>query len=479
MAAESTRSRATRDIVRQLFGRAFNLVLGVVVTAVVARGLGDAGFGEWSSALVVVQIAAYLANLGIEQVGVRRATAEPEREAEWVGATIALRALVSLPATLASIVAAVLIADNGDMATAGAIVSLTILLSGPNTVRILLQIRLRNDVNVAVMTFSSIVWGTAAIVTIAADGGIVPLAIAFALSELATTAVQVVVGLRSGAVVLGGSLHRIRDLWRVGLPLATAGLLVLAYARIDQILVLELVGAEAAGQYAAVYRILEQAHFLPLTVSLTLLPLISAAHPADPARVRELLQTTAGYLAVVSLPAFGFALAAAGPTIDLLYGSEFEAAAPALPVLMAAFVVICFGYLSGNMVVVLGLQRKYLLYALFGLVFNVGLNIALLPSVGFMAAAWVTLATEVLVVGLGWRAVLGELQFRPSLARAWRALLATAAMTALLLGLRLVDAPAVLLLLAALVTYPLLALAVRAVTLDELRELRAVRQARA
>ena len=97
--------------------------------------------------------------------------------------------------------------------------------------------------------------------------------------------VQVVVGLRAGPVVLTRSRELIGPLARVGLPLATAGLLVLAYARIDQILVFELVGAEEAGQYAAVYRILEQAHFLPLTVSLTLLPLISAAHPANPARV--------------------------------------------------------------------------------------------------------------------------------------------------------------------------------------------------
>ncbi len=166
-----------------------------------------------------------------------------------------LRALVSVPATLVSIVAALLVADNGDMATAGLLTSLTILTAGPETIRILLQIRLRNDVNVAVMTFSSIVWGAAAIVIASSGGGLVPLAIAFVASALATAVVQVVVGLRAGPVVLTRSRELIRPLARVGLPLATAGLLVLAYARIDQILVFELVGAEEAGQYAAVYRI--------------------------------------------------------------------------------------------------------------------------------------------------------------------------------------------------------------------------------
>lgn len=478
MATESTRSRATRDVVRQLLGRVLNLGLGVVVTAVIARALGDSGFGEWSSLLVVVQIAAYLADLGLEQVGVRRAAAEPEREAEWIGATIALRAVVSLPATLVSILVALLIADSDGMSLAGLLVSTTILLSGPNTIRALLQLRLRNDVNVAVMTFSSIVWGAAAIAVLAAGGGLVPLAIAFLAAAIATTVLQVWLGLRAGAVELLGSRHLWRPLARVGLPLATGGVLVLAYARIDQILVLEIVGTREAGLYAAVYRILEQAHFLPLTVSMTLLPLVSAAHPADPARVRELLQTTLEYLAVVALPALGVALAAAGPAIELLYGSEFADAAPALPILMGAFVVICFGYLSGNMVIVLGLQRRFVSYALIGLFFNVGLNLILLPRYGFLAAAWTTLATEILVVGLAWRAVLSELRFRPALGRVYRAILATAAMTLLLLGLRAIGTPAVPLLLAAALSYPLLAFLVRAISREDLRELRALRQQR-
>ena len=475
MATESTSSRATRDIVRQVVGRALNLGLGIVVTAVIARALGDAGFGEWSSLLVVVQLSGYLAHLGIEQVAVRQAAAEPEREAEWIGAAIALRALVSLPATLISIAAALLIAVDDEMALAGVIVSLTILGSGPDTIRALLQLRLRNDVNVAVMTFASVVWGTSAIVIAATDGGLVPLAVAFLLSTLATTVLQVAVGLRAGGIALLGSRDLWRPLARIGLPFMVAGVLVLAYARIDQILVLEINGAREAGLYAAVYRILEQAHFLPLAVSLTLLPLISAAYPSDPARVRELVQTTAGYLALVSLPALGLALAAAEPTIELLFGEAFVDASPALPVLMGAFVLICFGYLSGNLIVVLGLQRRLMRYALAGLIFNVGLNLALLPRYGFQAAAWITLATEVLVVGLAWRAVLGELRFRPDLGRVWRAALATAAMTLLLLGLRALDASAVVLVLAAAVSYPPLALLTRAISLDELRELRAVR----
>jgi O-antigen/teichoic acid export membrane protein len=211
-------------------------------------------------------------------------------------------------------------------------------------------------------------------------------------------------------------------------------------------------------------------------VSTTLLPLVSAAHPADPLRVRRLLQTTVDFLALVAFPALGVALAASGPAIELLFGNEFAAAAPALPVLMGAFVVICFGYLSGNMVIVLGLQRRFVFYALLGLFFNVCLNLLLLPRYGFLAAAWATLATELAVVSLAWGAVLAELRFRLDLSRVFRAALATAAMTLLLLALRALGTPALPQLLAAALSYPPLALLARAVRIEDLRELRALRQ---
>ena len=67
---------------------------------------------------------------------------------------------------------------------------------------------------------------------------------------------------------------------------------------------------------------------------------------------------------------------------------------------MAAFAVICFGYLGGNLVVLLELQRLFVRNAAIALVFNVVLNLLLIPPYGFLAAAWVTLATEILVVSL-------------------------------------------------------------------------------
>ena len=46
-ARHATRQRAASDILMQVVVRVLNLGVGVVVTAIVVRTLGQAGYGQW------------------------------------------------------------------------------------------------------------------------------------------------------------------------------------------------------------------------------------------------------------------------------------------------------------------------------------------------------------------------------------------------------------------------------------------------
>ena len=111
-----------------------------------------------------------------------------------------------------------------------------------------------------------------------------------------------------------------------------------------------------------------------------------------------MFRTAIDYLVALSLPALAISLAGPEQIVNLLFGTDFTAAAPALPVLMGALVVVSVGHLTGTLIIVYGLQRLFIAIALGALAFNVGANLALVPPYGFMAAAWVTLATEMLVL---------------------------------------------------------------------------------
>jgi O-antigen/teichoic acid export membrane protein len=420
--------RATVDVAVQIVARVLNLALGVVVTLILVRTLGSRGFGAWSSIFAITQIAASFGDLGLNQVTVSRVTSEPERASGWLGALLSLRLLIALPITILSAIAVLLIAPDHASRVAGLLLSLLLVIGAPATLSVVFQLRIRNDISMAIMTLNSVVWLAAVVAVATLSASIVSFAVAFLVTSSLTAGLTVAVALRMAAVRLDGVRQLWRALLRVGIGLGLAGVLVTAYVRLDQILVLELAGSRQAGLYAAAYRLLDQIQFIPMSVMATLFPLIAAAYASDRSRARELLQTAGDYLAMASLPIVAFTIVAAGPIVTLLFGSQFRAAAPAVPILAGAFVSISFGYLVGNMVVILELQRRFVRYAAIGLLVNAVLNVALIPQFGFIAAAWITLVTEVTVMTLSMRAVLKELSMTPRFGRVLRTVLAATVM---------------------------------------------------
>ncbi|MDQ6804107.1 MAG: flippase [Actinomycetota bacterium] len=465
------------DILVQIVGRLANLVPGVVVTLLLAHELGQQGFGEWSTIFAVIQIATIFTDFGLEQVAVRRAAADPSRESDWIGALVSLRLAIAAPIMLVTAGVLVLIAETSDMRIAGAVMSLVLIASAPTGFRATFQLRLRNSLSMVVLTVNSVLW-TAGVVLIAArDGGLVPFAIAFVFAAAVSSAVNAVLALRISKVNLRTSVALWRELARVALPLGIAGVMITAYVRLDQILLFVIAGARDAGLYGAAYRILDQSQFIPLAVVTTLFPIISAAWPRDAERVRMLSQTILDYLSLLSFPVLGFSIVAAKPFMEALFGHGFAAAAPALPLLMAAFVCISLAHLGGSMLLVLGFERRLLTYSIVALVINVVLNVILIPPFGFVAAAAVTFITELVVLLVSLRTVFTTIELRPGLARIGRVVLAATGMSVLVGAGRSGGVPLWGLVAIAAVSYTACVLILRVVSVQEVRELLALRRA--
>ena len=469
-ASTATRQRAARDILVQIVARILNLALGVIVTALVARTLGTTRFGEWSTIFVVLGLVGYFSSFGMEKVVVREVAANPELEHEWFGAMMLVRFSLLAPVIILSVLAIVLLHRSHQMLVAGLILTATMPFDGVSVLQLVFQLRVDNRVPMLVLTLRSVLWGAAVAVSYFGGGGMVALAIAMAATNATASLVQTVAALRTLERWPRPSRKRLRGLVTVGIPLGLAGVLIFAYARIDQLIVYQSAGSRAAGLYGAVYGMLDQAHFVPISILTTLTPIIAASWPLERERLRRTVGLAAELLAITSLGALAFAAAAAAPIVRLVFGADFASAAPALPVLGGAFVFICFGYLNGSLLAVLGLQGKLLRISLAALVLNVAANLILVPSYGFMAAAWVTLATEMLVFGLSLRVVWSRLgPRRPELGRGARIVLAAGLLGGALEALRAAGAGLAILIVAAGLLYPALLFGLRALGREDLR----------
>jgi O-antigen/teichoic acid export membrane protein len=461
--------RTSLDILVQVVGRLGNLALGVVATLIVVRALGSTGFGQWSTIFAITQIATNLGELGLPQVAIGRAAGEPRREADWLGALVSLRVLLAIPATIVSLAAVLLIAPTQQSRIAGVLIAATVLVSAPTAVTAVFQLRVRNDISIAIITANSVLWTAGAVAVAIFAKNIEAFAAVFLAVAVLTTSVSILLALRLMPLRLSSSRQLWRALMRVGLGVGAAGIMVTLYVKLDQVLVFEFAGSREAGLYGADSRILEQIQFIPSSVMTTLFPLIASAHLHDLVRVRRLLQAAGEYLTMASLPILAFTAVAAHPIMHLLFGPQFDDAAPALPILMGAFISISFGYLAGNMVVILELQRRFFRYAAIGLAINASLNVLLIPRYGFLAAAWITLVTEVVVMSLTMHSVLHRIEMRPSFGRLLGTLAAALAMGALTWLARDLGMPLFGLVAIASVSYPALLFSLRVLTVGEVR----------
>jgi O-antigen/teichoic acid export membrane protein len=469
-ASHATRQRAAKDILMQIVVRIGNLALGVVVTAIVVRTLGRAGYGQWSTLFIVIGLIGYFANFGMEGVALREAAKTPEHEHEWIGTVIMLRLIVLGPVMLISLAALLLLQQSHEMLIAGLILIVAMPFGGVGALALLFQLRLDNRVPMIVLTLRSILWGVAVAIISWRGGGMVPLAIAMAGTNSVGSVVQALAALRLDARFPRPTRKHLRQLVRIGMPIGIAGVLVISYARIDQVIVYAIAGSKQAGLYGAVYNVLDQAHFVPISVMTTLAPVLAASWPADRARLLRTARLTGELLAIASFGGLAFAIVASGPVVRLVFGAEFGPAASVLPVLGGAFILICFGYLNGNLLLVLGLQRRLLRISLLALVVNLVGNLILVPLFGFTGAAWMTLATEAVVFVSAFHLILRALELPvPNLGRMGRTAIAAVLLGAALGALRLADAPLSVLVVAACVCYPALLLGLRAFGADDLR----------
>jgi O-antigen/teichoic acid export membrane protein len=469
-AAQVSGQRAARDIVTQVIARVGNLALGVVATALLARTLGSAGYGQWSTVLGVLALVGYFASFGMETVAVREAARYPEAEHEWIGAVMFLRFLLLGPVIAFSALAVVLLHHNNQMLVAGLILVVTMPFNGVGALQLVFQLRVKNLVPMIVLTLRSVLWTAAVIVIHFGGGSMVALAIALTATNAVGSVVQALAALRAAPYRPRPSRRRVGLLVRQGLPVGLSGVLVIAYARIDQLIVFSLRGSRPAGLYGSVYNLLDQSHFIPLSILTTLAPIMAASWPADRERLLRTTQLSAAMLAVTSFGALAFAGAAATPLMRLFYGREFLAAAPALPILGAAFIFICFGYLNDNLLVILGLQKRRLVISLVALVVNVAGNLVLVPRYGFIGAAAMTCATEAVVCCASLWLIVRELGVSLiPIERLIRTMLAAGLLAGGLEAIRLAHAPLSVLVLAACACYPPLLLGLRALSPDEVR----------
>jgi O-antigen/teichoic acid export membrane protein len=172
------------------------------------------------------------------------------------------------------------------------------------------------------------------------------------------------------------------------------------YLRIDVIMLALYQGNVAVGLYEAATSIFYRFNVFARTVNNALMPLMAREFETEAERIRTYIKLATKYQVAVGMPLSVFCIMLAGSIMNLLYGEGFELSAIVFA-LMATIITLRF--IDNTLATALtasNMQAWRSRAVALAAVFNVTINLIVLPRYSFVGAAITTILTEILFFSL-------------------------------------------------------------------------------
>lgn len=373
--------------------KALRLLLGVAVSAWVARYLGPAQFGALSYALALVALFAVLANVGLDAVLVREIARSPAERDALLGSALFLKACGAALACCGALAAAMLLAEDRLFFRLVLPAALALLFQSLETVDLWFRAELKARAAAFARTAAFTAAALLKVVLVLREA---PLE-AFAwvvLVEAALSAAALVAAYRAHGQRIAAWRARaepLRLLLRQSWPLLLSGFMVTIYMRIDQVMLGYLAGPEAVGVYSAAVFLSEPWYFVPTALVMSAAPALAQCRSDDPALYPTRLEQLFRLMLGVSLAIALAVSLSSGLLTGLVFGPQYRGAADVLAVHAWATVFVAVGVGGGQYLVLEDLTRLAFQRTVVGAALNVALNLLWIPDYGALGCAWATL----------------------------------------------------------------------------------------
>jgi O-antigen/teichoic acid export membrane protein len=254
----------------------------------------------------------------------------------------------------------------------------------------------------------------------------------------------------------------------MGLPFAVTFVLTTLYWKLDVPLLQFFRGSTEVGWYSLAYKPFEAVLFVPITMLGVVLPALAVYQRASPERLKAAVAMFFKALLMLGWPLSIGVVILARPLAGLL-PTFYPESIPALRILALAYAFAFVNNAFIGALTVVDRQVSYAKAAGASMLVNLISNLILIPPYGYIAAAWTTVATEIVLVVVGWWMTgkyLGNLHL---VSASWRPILAGAVMGIVLFPLRDVHGySVVLVVLLGMAVYAAAAVLIRAMTREEI-----------
>lgn len=391
-----------------LFGeKILRMFVGLFVGIWVARYLGPEQFGLFSYAQSFVGLFTAIATLGLDGIVVRELVKDESRRDELIGTAFWLKLIGAFGVLIVLAIAIHFTSNDSYTNTLVFIIASATIFQAFNVIDMYFQAKVMSKFVVYANVISLFISSLIKVVLILYEAPLIAFAwtVLFDSAVLALGFVYFYVRHSASSVESHSklkiknltfsrvtALSLLKDSW----PLILSGIVISIYMKIDQVMIQEMMGSEAVGQYAAAVRISEAWYFIPIVVASSLFPAIINAKKISEelyyARLQKLYDLMVWMAIAIALPMTFLS----DWVVNLLYGEQYSQAGNVLMIHIWAGIFVFLGVASGKWFTAENLQMLSFWRTFYGMTINVVLNFMLLPNYGIQGAAVATLISQII-----------------------------------------------------------------------------------
>lgn len=385
--------------------KGFALAAGMVVGIYVARYLKPEAFGLLNYAIGFVGIFSALSTIGLEQIMVRELARHPEKKEELLGTGVILRFVGSLVLIVVMGIFMLFMKQESYTTILIFIIASAEIFKCFEVINYFYQSQVKSKHVVRTQMFINLAVSLAKIAMVLAHFSLIWFAIIVAVNAVLNAGGFIYTYLRSSGKLRDWffqkelALSLLRETW----PLALYGIALNIQARIDQVMLGNLLNNYEVGQYSVALKFIEIFGFVPMVLMSTFTPAVSKAKQVDEklyeARLVNFYRLMFLAFLVVAVPIYFFA----ENVIVLLYGIEYQAAG----FLLSLFALRLFFSNMGVGKSIFIVNESMFMYSLFTVVIgaasNIAMNYFLIPlygTVGAIVASMVSFTISIFIVDL-------------------------------------------------------------------------------
>lgn len=463
----------------QVAGKIVSTILGVIVVGLMTRLLGQEGFGAYSTANAFLQVFAIILDMGLNVMVVQmlgERAGDKAFEDRAVSAVFSLRFWSALIILSIAPIIGLFTPYAWELKMALFAVWASFFFTALNQIVIGVQQRhlKMHVVAIAEVTGRTVLLAGVLIATVL-GWGLIPIVLIVSIAGITNFFVNFLIARNYAKFKLGFDWSfwklTIKRAWPIGVSI----LFTLIYFKSDTLILSWVRPMSEVGIYGAAYRVLEIMVTFPFMYAGVLLPIIANAWAkGQKERFANLIRRSFDAFSLITLPMIFGTLLIADQAMVLVAGPDFLASGNILRILMIATGSIYLGTIFSHAVVALNKQKAMLPYYIVVALITLVLYIIYIPKYGMLAAAWLTVFSEVAIaiITLVFTLVAGKMRL------SWSTPLKALAASILMMfaAKPFLDISLALTIVIAMAVYTALIFAMKAVTKEMIQEILSTRK---